>query len=258
MASLHTSASALAAAALAALVLAGCGAGNAPEPTAVEPGKPEENVVTAVEDPYIWLEDVEGEKALDWVRAQNAASKEGLESIEGFAELRDDLRAILDSNDKIPFVREMGGQLYNFWQDANNPRGLWRRTTLESYRSANPQWEVILDLDALNKAEGENWVWAGQLPAPRLHPLPALAVARRCRRQCHPRVRHRHQVLRRGRLLPPRSQGRHGLDRPRYGLRVHRLRRRLDDQLGLSAHRQALEARHRARQRRDGVRRPGR
>jgi len=161
MASLHTSASALAAAALAALVLAGCGPGNAPEPTAVEPGKPEENVVTAVEDPYLWLEDVEGEKPLDWVRAQNAASKEGLESIEGFAELRDDLRAILDSNDKIPFVREMGGQLYNFWQDANNPRGLWRRTTLESYRSANPQWEVILDLDALNKTEGENWVWAG-------------------------------------------------------------------------------------------------
>ncbi|ODU41615.1 MAG: prolyl oligopeptidase [Lysobacteraceae bacterium SCN 69-123] len=117
--------------------------------------------MAAAEDPYLWLEDVEGEKALDWVRAQNAASKDSLESLEGFAQLRDDLRAILDSNDKIPFVREMGGYLYNFWQDANNPRGLWRRTTLESYRSAAPQWEVILDLDALNKAEGENWVWAG-------------------------------------------------------------------------------------------------
>ncbi|SDE09804.1 prolyl oligopeptidase family serine peptidase [Aquimonas voraii] len=152
----------LLAATLASLLLAGCG-GSAPEPAAApaEPAKTEETRVAAAEDPYLWLEDVEGEKALDWVRAQNAASKDSLESLEGFAQLRDDLRAILDSNDKIPFVREMGGYLYNFWQDANNPRGLWRRTTLDSYRSAAPQWEVILDLDALNKAEGENWVWAG-------------------------------------------------------------------------------------------------
>ena len=152
----------LVAAALASLFLAGCG-GSAPEPAVApaEPAKTEENSVAAAEDPYLWLEDVEGEKALDWVRSQNAASKDSLESLEGFAQLRDDLRAILDSNDKIPFVREMGGYLYNFWQDANNPRGLWRRTTLESYRSAAPEWELILDLDALNKAEGENWVWAG-------------------------------------------------------------------------------------------------
>ena len=152
----------LLAATLASLFFAGCG-GTAPEPAApqAEPAKTEETSVAAAEDPYLWLEDVEGEKALDWVRAQNAASKDSLESLEGFAQLRDDLRAILDSNDKIPFVREMGGYLYNFWQDANNPRGLWRRTTLDSYRSAAPQWEVILDLDALNKAEGENWVWAG-------------------------------------------------------------------------------------------------
>jgi prolyl oligopeptidase len=153
--------SALFSAALAALMLAGCGTGNAPDPKAVEPAKPEDNAVTAVEDPFLWLEDVEGEKALEWVRNQNAASKESLESIEGFAQLRDDLRAIMDSNDKIPFVREMGGYLYNFWQDASNPRGLWRRTTLESYRTTSPQWDVILDLDALNEAEGENWVWAG-------------------------------------------------------------------------------------------------
>ncbi len=162
MTSRYRPARALLAAALASLFLAGCG-GSAPEPAAApaEPAKTEETRVAAAEDPYLWLEDVEGEKALDWVRAQNAASKDSLESPEGFAQLRDDLRAILDSNDKIPFVREMGGYLYNFWQDANNPRGLWRRTTLESYRSAAPQWEVILDLDALNKAEGENWVWAG-------------------------------------------------------------------------------------------------
>jgi len=162
MTSRYRPARALLAAALASLFLAGCG-GSAPEPAAApaEPAKTEETRVAAAEDPYLWLEDVEGEKALDWVRAQNAASKDSLESLEGFAQLRDDLRAILDSNDKIPFVREMGGYLYNFWQDASNPRGLWRRTTLDSYRSAAPEWEVILDLDALNKAEGENWVWAG-------------------------------------------------------------------------------------------------
>ena len=126
----------LLAATLASLFVAGCG-GTAPEPAATqaEPAKTEETRVAAAEDPYLWLEDVEGEKALDWVLAQNAASKDSLESLEGFAQLRDDLRAILDSNDKIPFVREMGGYLYNFWQDASNPRGLWRRTTLDSYLS---------------------------------------------------------------------------------------------------------------------------
>jgi prolyl oligopeptidase len=147
-----------------ATVLSACG-GSAPDaPAAVATAPtpmPQEAAVNQNEDPYVWLEDVEGEKALEWVRAQNAASKTALESLPGFEQLRDDLRAILDSDDKIPYVREMGGQLYNFWQDASNPRGLWRRTTLDSYRSASPQWEVILDLDALNKAEGENWVWAG-------------------------------------------------------------------------------------------------
>jgi len=117
--------------------------------------------MAADEDPYLWLEDVEGDTALDWVRTQNAASKEALESLPGFDSLRTDLRAILDSDAKIPYVREMGGFLYNFWQDAANPRGLWRRTTLESYRTDAPEWDVVLDLDALNKAEGENWVWAG-------------------------------------------------------------------------------------------------
>jgi prolyl oligopeptidase len=115
----------------------------------------------AEEDPYLWLEDVQGERALDWVRTQNAASKQALESLPGFEQLRTDLRAILDSDAKIPYASEMGGYLYNFWQDAQNPRGLWRRTTLESYRSDAPEWEIVLDLDALNKAEGENWVWAG-------------------------------------------------------------------------------------------------
>ena len=155
---------------LAAMLMAGlltaCGdqaASDAPAtdaaPAADAPA--EDASVAAANDPYLWLEDVEGERALDWVRERNAASQAGFEAAPGFATLRDDLRAILDSDAKIPYAGEMGGYLYNFWQDAANPRGLWRRTTLESYRTATPQWEVILDLDALNAAEGENWVWAG-------------------------------------------------------------------------------------------------
>lgn len=113
------------------------------------------------DDPYLWLEDVEGERALDWVRAQNAVALEKLEADPGFAKLRDDLLAILDSRERIPFVSRHGEHYYNFWRDQQNPRGLWRRTTLEEYRKAEPEWDVLLDLDALAKDEGENWVWSG-------------------------------------------------------------------------------------------------
>jgi prolyl oligopeptidase len=113
------------------------------------------------EDPYVWLEEVEGDKALDWVRQRNAESAKQLEGDLAFRNLRDDLLAILDSDDKIPFVGKEGEYYYNFWKDQENPRGLWRRTTLEEYRKPQPKWEVLLDLDALNKAEGENWVWHG-------------------------------------------------------------------------------------------------
>lgn len=112
-------------------------------------------------DPYLWLEDVTGEKALDWVRARNAVAMAELEAMPGFAELRGDLLAILDSDARIPFVAKAGDHYYNFWRDKNNPRGLWRRTSLAEFRRDNPAWEVLLDLDALNKQENENWVWGG-------------------------------------------------------------------------------------------------
>ncbi|MFN9966286.1 MAG: S9 family peptidase, partial [Lysobacteraceae bacterium] len=112
-------------------------------------------------DPWQWLEDVEGTRSLDWVKAQNADTKATLEAQPGFTTLRDDLLAILDSNARIPFVGKQGEYFYNFWRDAKNPAGVWRRTTLEEYRKAEPAWEVLLDLDALNKAEDMNWVWRG-------------------------------------------------------------------------------------------------
>ncbi|PRX46448.1 prolyl oligopeptidase [Prauserella shujinwangii] len=112
-------------------------------------------------DPYLWLEDVTGERPLDWVRARNAETVAALAGDTGFERLRAALREVLDADDRIPYVRRRGEYLYNFWQDAAHPRGLWRRTTLDRYRAAEPEWELLLDVDALAEAEGENWVWQG-------------------------------------------------------------------------------------------------
>jgi len=115
----------------------------------------------ATDDPYLWLEDVTGEKALSWVEKRNAESKQALERSRGFKPLYERILAIMDSEERIPYVSKMGDHLYNFWRDAENERGLWRRTTLEEYRKAEPNWEVVLDLDALARNEDENWVWHG-------------------------------------------------------------------------------------------------
>lgn len=113
------------------------------------------------EDPYLWLEDILGGKALEWVKARNAESAKELAEAPGFAVLEADLLKILDSKERIPSIGKQGPYFYNFWRDAKNPRGLWRRTTLEEYRKADPKWDVLIDLDALGKAEKENWVWKG-------------------------------------------------------------------------------------------------
>jgi prolyl oligopeptidase len=112
-------------------------------------------------DPYQWLEDVQSERSLAWVRERNAQSEAVLQAEPGFATLRTRLREVLDSREQIPYVSRQGDWLYNLWRDADNPRGLWRRTTLAEYRKAKPVWETVLDIDALGKAEKENWVWAG-------------------------------------------------------------------------------------------------
>ncbi|CAM3670843.1 prolyl oligopeptidase family protein [Occultella aeris] len=113
------------------------------------------------EDPYAWLEDVEGEQQLDWVRALNSEQAAVLAGTPEFAAMKARTLGILDSEEKIPDVSKIGDFYYNFWRDAGHERGLWRRTTLASYRTAEPEWETVLDLDALNEAEGENWVWHG-------------------------------------------------------------------------------------------------
>ena len=115
---------------------------------------------SAPEDRYLWLEDVTGEKALDWARARNAESAKVLETGD-FAALEKRILDILDSDARIPYVQKLGPWYYNFWRDAKNPRGLWRRTTLAEYRKDQPSWETVIDLDALAAAENENWVWHG-------------------------------------------------------------------------------------------------
>ncbi|MGW0548743.1 prolyl oligopeptidase family serine peptidase [Streptomyces altiplanensis] len=113
------------------------------------------------DDPYLWLEDVESEAALEWVAGRNAETEAALAAGAGFASLKERLREVLDASDRIPYTTRRGAFLYNFWRDAGHVRGVWRRTTLEQYRKDAPEWEVLLDVDALAAAEDEKWVWAG-------------------------------------------------------------------------------------------------
>ena len=112
-------------------------------------------------DLYLWLEEVDGERALAWVGERNAATAAGLAASDGFGATEAAIREVLDSDERIPGAGLVGDRLYNFWRDADHPRGLWRRTTWDSYATAEPEWETVLDLDALNAAEGEDWVWHG-------------------------------------------------------------------------------------------------
>lgn len=112
------------------------------------------------DDPLLWLEEVDGARVLAWVEAQNGQTLARFGG-DGWEADRTVLAAIYDRPDKIPFVTRRGGLIYNFWKDAANPRGLWRRTTLESFRSPAPDWDVLLDVDALAGSEDEDWIWAG-------------------------------------------------------------------------------------------------
>jgi prolyl oligopeptidase len=112
-------------------------------------------------DPYLWLEDVQGERALEWVEQQNEQSLAALESLPEYQPLFEKNLAVYDSDERIADPTLRGSHVYNFWRDAEHERGLWRRATVASYAQDEPDWEVLIDLDDLAKAEDENWVWAG-------------------------------------------------------------------------------------------------
>lgn len=113
------------------------------------------------EDPYLWLEQVEGDEALAWVRERNAETTAELESDPRFQGFFERNLEILNSRDRIEMPSLQGGMIYNFWQDAEHVRGIWRRASLESYLAGKPQWETVLDVDELARREGENWVYKG-------------------------------------------------------------------------------------------------
>ena len=197
----------------------------------------------ANEDPYLWLEDVEAEKSLDWVRARNAENP--LAKDPGFETVRSDLLAILDSNARIPYVNKIGEYYYNFWRDKTNPQGIWRRTTLAEFRKDAPKWEVLLDIDALGKAEGTNWVWGG---ADCLRPEYDRCLINLSRGGADATVTREFDISDRafvkGGFERPEAKGDLSWIDSRYRVRRHRLRTRLDDQLRLCPHRQAVAARH--------------
>ncbi len=115
----------------------------------------------AAEDPWLWLEQVEGENALAWARGQNERSLEQLEAHPLFDPIHERALEILTSDDRIAYPSLMGGEVYNFWRDDEHVRGIWRTTSLTSFREGSPEWDVILDVDELAEREDENWVWAG-------------------------------------------------------------------------------------------------
>jgi prolyl oligopeptidase len=134
--------------------------GLAARPVPVFPQSPD----PGVEDPFLWLEEVTGERALTWVKERNSESTAELAHSARFRGLNERILKILDSEERIPAVEKLGPYYYNFWRDARNPRGLWRRTTLEEYRRERPNWEIVIDLDSLGKEENVNWVWHGAQP----------------------------------------------------------------------------------------------
>ena len=113
------------------------------------------------DDPFLWLEEVEGERALAWVRERNAATEKRITADPGFKKLQQELLEVLDSRSRIPAIERIGDHVYNLWQDEKNRRGLWRRTTLAEFAKPEPSWETVLDLDALGAQEVVNWTWGG-------------------------------------------------------------------------------------------------
>lgn len=113
------------------------------------------------DDSLLYLEEVEGPKALEWVRAQNEISLQRLQSDPLYPKFFNQTKKILTASDRIPFGKIRGRWVYNFWQDTAHVRGIWRRTSLSEYQKPNPNWDTLIDFDKLAKEENENWVYKG-------------------------------------------------------------------------------------------------
>jgi len=153
--------------ALAIVSVLGCGdkpASETPEAdTAPEADKVATDVATTTsdEDKFLWLEEVEGEKALAWVKEKNASTLKEIEAMGEYQSVKADALEILNAKDRVQWPSRRGDYLYNFWRDETHVKGIYRRTTTESYLTGEPVWETVLDIDALSEADGESWVYKG-------------------------------------------------------------------------------------------------
>ena len=168
-------------------------------------------------DPFGWLEEIEGARALDWARAENARTLPVLESDPRFAPMRAEARSILTSPARIPTGSIHDGAVYNFWQDDVHVRGVWRRASVATYRKGKPAWETLIDFDQLARDEGENWI-SGQFVclSPEYRHCMVETVARRRRHVDLARVRHDGQGVRQGRVRPACRQVRRLVGRRRH------------------------------------------
>ena len=119
------------------------------------------------DDPFMWLEEVDGDRAMEWVKAKNTATLDQLGKLPLYQQIFDRTKKVLDSRDRIAMPTILGDRIYNFWTDADHERGIWRRTSWESYLSGAPSWETVIDLDALAKSEGVPWHGVGSIASSR-------------------------------------------------------------------------------------------
>ena len=210
---------------------------------------------TAQDDPYLWLEDVQGEKPLAWVKEQNAKSTSVLEAQPEYKPIYERALQILDSKEKIPEPTLLGETVYNFWKDDVHERGIWRRTTLASYRTARPE---VGDRARRRRArEGggqELGLPRGELPAAVERAVHGEPLARGLGHARVPRVRHEVEDVRRRRLRASGGEVARGVARSGHALGRHGLRPGLADDIGIPADREALEAGHAALRSEDDLR----
>src|SRR5688572_15111762 len=129
------------------------------------------------DDPWLWLEEIEGERALAFVQRQNELTL-GKFGGAAFQADRDALAAIYDRPDNIPYITRRGAFVYNTWRDAKNPRGLWRRTALDEFRKSEPRWDIVLDIDRLAQEENEDWILSWITVLPDTHTRAMLSLSR--------------------------------------------------------------------------------
>jgi prolyl oligopeptidase len=118
-------------------------------------------LASSEEDSFLWLEDVHGARAMAWVEGENLKTAAALENDSRFGKLFADAKRIAEAQDRIPEPNSLDGRIFNFWQDADHPHGIWRQTSAQNYQTAAPSWTTVLDLDALSKQENANWFWKG-------------------------------------------------------------------------------------------------